>query len=107
MSRTVPAAGRKAGGFTPGALVPLPLRAELDDLRYTLLVSGPERPEVPTLLDRGRAELRDVVDVRVLHRRGGGVLALARPDGHVDRVSSQKVEPINARLTDLFRPLPR
>jgi 2-polyprenyl-6-methoxyphenol hydroxylase-like FAD-dependent oxidoreductase len=102
--RTAPAAGRKAGGFTPGALVPLPLRAELDDLRYTLLVSGPERPEVRALLDRCRAELRDVVDVRMLHRRGKGVLAIARPDGHVDRVS-QKAEPINARLTDLFRPL--
>lgn len=108
--RTAAWAGRKAGGFRPGALVPLPLRSELDDLRYTLLVSSPgprgaDSPELRELVSRCRDRLADVVDVRMLDRRGRRpIVALARPDGHVDMVC-RRVQPIRTRLDTLFQPL--
>jgi 2-polyprenyl-6-methoxyphenol hydroxylase-like FAD-dependent oxidoreductase len=105
--RTTGQAGRGAGDFRPGALVPLPLRTELDDLRYTLLVSSgrPDGPRLRELARWCRENLADTVDVRMLDRRGRGtLLVLARPDGHVDRVC-QEIQPIRARLNTLFQPV--
>ncbi|MEU3840457.1 FAD-dependent monooxygenase [Streptomyces sp. NPDC028635] len=98
------AAGGKAAGFVPGALVPKPLRGRLDDLRHTLIVAG--QPDDGTReLMRWCADRLDVVlDVRTVAHRGRPALALARPDGHVD-ITTRDARAMRARLTDLFRPL--
>jgi 3-(3-hydroxy-phenyl)propionate hydroxylase len=106
----VPASeGRAVAGFQPGALIPLPLRSELDDLRYTLLISRPERrgsggAPFDALADLCRDRFADRVDVRVLDGHGrtrGAVAALVRPDGHVD-TASRDAAPVRTRLTALF-----
>ncbi|GGK77190.1 FAD-dependent monooxygenase [Streptomyces flaveus] len=107
--RTEPAAGKKTAGkktagFVPGALVPLPLRTELDDLRHTLILTGPPDESVRELTRWCADRLDAVLDIRTEARRGKPALVLARPDGHVDRIAGD-VPTMRARLTDLFRPL--
>ncbi|MBN0044351.1 FAD-dependent monooxygenase [Streptomyces actuosus] len=102
--RTGPTAGRRTAGFTPGALVPLPLRAELDDLRHTLIVTGAADAEMRELVRWCGERLGEVVDVRTEVRRGRSALVLARPDGHVDWIA-RDAPGMRARLTDLFRPM--
>ncbi|MFJ5925408.1 FAD-dependent monooxygenase [Kitasatospora sp. NPDC092948] len=107
-TRYRPARGaeRPLAGYRSGTMVPLPLRGELDDLRYTLLVYGQDRPEVRSLLERHREQLAEVLDIKVMGRqRRGEALVLVRPDGYVDRVD-RAPGPIAARLAELFRPLP-
>ncbi|MFF3408999.1 FAD-dependent monooxygenase [Streptomyces sp. NPDC002742] len=108
--RTEPSAGKKTAGFVPGALVPQPLRGELDDLRHTLILTG-SRDESARELTRWCADrLGAVLDVRTgPHRRTGAhrgkpALVLVRPDGHVDSIT-RDARATRARLTDLFRPL--
>lgn len=101
-----PGAGRKAAGFVPGALVPLPLRADLDDLRYSLIVSGRDGDAARELSQWCTDELGPVLDIRVIPRRGKDVFVLARPDGHVDWIA-RDIPTMRARLTDLFRPMLR
>ncbi|MFG2947434.1 FAD-dependent monooxygenase [Streptomyces adustus] len=102
--RAEPAAGRRTAGFVPGALVPLPLRGELDDLRHTLILTGPQDESARELTRWCLDRLGAVVDVRTEARRGRTALVLARPDGHVDWIA-RDVPAMRARLTDLFRPL--
>ncbi|MBP0458777.1 FAD-dependent monooxygenase [Streptomyces montanisoli] len=102
-----PGAGRGRAGFVPGALVPLPLRSALDDLRHTLLVSDPDAGALRSLVGWCEAELAEVVDVRVVSGLGRRVAVLARPDGHVDWTVKDDAAAMRARLTDLFRPLLR
>ncbi|MFE2584983.1 FAD-dependent monooxygenase [Streptomyces sp. NPDC059378] len=102
--RAEPAAGRKTAGFVPGALVPLPLRGELDDLRHTLILTGPQDESARELTRWCRDRLGAVVDIRTGARRGRTAFVLARPDGHVDWIARDAAA-TRARLTDLFRPL--
>lgn len=124
--------GRTIDGFKPGALAPavpvqdavtgsrLPLRSALDDLRYTLLVSGSAGPLARSVLDWASAHCGAVVDVRKLDRRtktlsrGTGsasgarnsTIALVRPDGHIDMVVRERdCADLRTRLTELFAPL--
>ncbi|HET6358920.1 FAD-dependent monooxygenase [Streptomyces sp.] len=101
---TEPSAGRKTAGFVPGALVPLPQRNELDDLRHTLILTGEQDASVRELTRWCADRLDAVLDVRTEARRGKPALVLARPDGHVDWIAKDTAT-MQARLTDLFRPL--
>ncbi|MFH9944544.1 FAD-dependent monooxygenase [Streptomyces murinus] len=102
--RAEPAAGRKTAGFVPGALVPLPLREELDDLCHTLILTGPPDASTQELTRWCEERLGAVVAVRTEAHRGRTALVLARPDGHVDWVA-KNAPAMRARLTDLFRPM--
>ncbi|WP_455358805.1 FAD-dependent monooxygenase [Streptomyces sp. SYSU K21746] len=102
--RTEPSAGRKTAGFVPGALVPLPQRNELDDLRHTLILMGTQDASVRELTRWCTDRLDAVLDVRTGARRGKPALILARPDGHVDWITKDAAT-MRARLTDLFGPL--
>ena len=106
-------AGKARHGFRSGALVGdqavwdarrnrrLPLRAALDDLRYTLLVVSTGSPDATTraLLERVNRDFGATVDLRVLDPRAGVLsdaggegagrttdLLLVRPDGYLDAV---------------------
>ncbi|MFF4957321.1 FAD-dependent monooxygenase [Streptomyces sp. NPDC001222] len=102
--RTDAPAGGRVAGFVAGALVPQPLRGQLDDLRHTLILVGRPDEEVRELRRWCAERLGVVLDVRTVARRGRSTLVLARPDGHVDGISRDAPE-MRARLTDLFRPL--
>ncbi|MET8956656.1 hypothetical protein ACWEO4_43235 [Streptomyces sp. NPDC004393] len=102
--RTDAPAGGRAAGFVPGALVPRPLRGQLDDPRHRLILVGQPDEEVRELRRWCAERLGVVLGLRTVARRGRPALALARPDGHVDGISKDAPE-MRARLTDLFRPL--
>ncbi|WP_161952641.1 FAD-dependent monooxygenase [Actinoplanes sp. TFC3] len=124
------------GAARPGGLVPdravwderrhrrLPLRAALDDLRYTVLLAIPGQADVATarLLRTVRETYGELVDIRVLRAatnvlsgelpRGSGSerarrsrILLVRPDGHIDAcVPLARAQRIADRLRHLIRP---
>ncbi|MDT0464332.1 hypothetical protein [Streptomyces gibsoniae] len=68
--RTDAPAGGRAAGFVPGALVPQPLRGQLDDLRHTLILVGQPDQKVRELRRWCAERLGVVLDIRTVARRG-------------------------------------